>query len=80
VLAYNFVGRVAFESLRACVPGRHMPLAIQQINRVILDGVDEQLETAKAIEAVRTSVLTHAPVHRRFSRSKQRKLSALDPP
>jgi hypothetical protein len=68
MLADDLVGGIALEPLRTRVPGRDMTFAIQQVDRVILDRVDQQLETAKPVEIVEASFLTHTLVHHHLPR------------
>src|SRR5690606_17044213 len=45
VLAEDLVGGVALEPLGAGVPADHAPLVIHHVDRVVRDGVDEELES-----------------------------------
>jgi hypothetical protein len=44
MLPDNFIGAIAFESLRPAVPGHHPTFGIEHIDGIISDGVDELLE------------------------------------
>ena len=54
VLANNFVGRVALKTLGTRIPTGYSPLAIQHVDGVVADRIDEQRVTLLICVGVRS--------------------------
>jgi hypothetical protein len=61
MLAEDFGGKVALDTLGADVPARHPPLGIKHEQRVVGDTLDKEPETALTIEQI--ALLSTCLVH-----------------